>query len=363
MPLKTADNNFGTAKWIVSSAYSDGCTHTTIASALTSAASGDTIFIRPGTYTENLTLVAGVNICAYECDALTPNVTIVGKCSFSSAGTVSMSGLRLKTNSDYFLAVTGSAASIVNLSSCYCECSNASGISFTTANTSSSINLINCSGDITTTGITFFVSSATGTLNIKKTSISNSGASTTASTASAGTVSIDQSRISFAITTSSTAYFTSSDSGFTVGTAAGTLPLTIGGTPGAFPNTINNCGFVGGSAPGFRIDALSEVRSASIYSTNTNAITGGGFLGLGYVLMNGGATNIVPSTGTDMSLCTTTIILEDRVQITSGSGSPNGVVTAPKGSLYLRTDGSSTSTRLYTNTNSGTSWTAITTAT
>src|SRR5690242_8473255 len=111
-------NTFTTAKWIVSATASDG-THTTIGAALTSASSGDTIFIRPGTYTENLTLKAGVNLTAYTCDALTPNVTISGTCTFTAAGTVSISGIRLQTNSAALLAVTGSAASIVNLDNCY----------------------------------------------------------------------------------------------------------------------------------------------------------------------------------------------------------------------------------------------------
>jgi len=44
-----------------------------------------------------------------------------------------------------------------------------------------------------------------------------------------------------------------------------------------------------------------------------------------------------------------------------GSGAPT--VSAAQGSLYLRTDGSSTSTRAYINTNGTTDWTAITTAT
>lgn len=48
------------------------------------------------------------------------------------------------------------------------------------------------------------------------------------------------------------------------------------------------------------------------------------------------------------------------VGIYAGSGVPTA--TAPKGSLYLRTDGSSTSTRAYINTDAGTTWTAITTA-
>lgn len=42
-----------------------------------------------------------------------------------------------------------------------------------------------------------------------------------------------------------------------------------------------------------------------------------------------------------------------------GSGIPT--ISAPQGSLYLRTDGSSTSTRAYINTNGSTTWTAITT--
>ena len=43
-----------------------------------------------------------------------------------------------------------------------------------------------------------------------------------------------------------------------------------------------------------------------------------------------------------------------------GSGAPT--ITAAQGSLYLRTDGSSTSTRLYVNTNGATTWTNVTTA-
>lgn len=44
----------------------------------------------------------------------------------------------------------------------------------------------------------------------------------------------------------------------------------------------------------------------------------------------------------------------------AGSGVPSH--TAQKGTLYVRTDGSSSSTRLYINTDAGTTWTNITTA-
>jgi hypothetical protein len=43
-----------------------------------------------------------------------------------------------------------------------------------------------------------------------------------------------------------------------------------------------------------------------------------------------------------------------------GSGAPT--ISAAQGSIYIRTDGSSTSTRLYVNTNGATGWTNVTTA-
>jgi hypothetical protein len=47
--------------------------------------------------------------------------------------------------------------------------------------------------------------------------------------------------------------------------------------------------------------------------------------------------------------------------IYAGTGAPS--FTAVQGSLYLRTDGSSSTTRLYVNTTGSTAWTNITTAT
>lgn len=49
-----------------------------------------------------------------------------------------------------------------------------------------------------------------------------------------------------------------------------------------------------------------------------------------------------------------------NITISSGSGAPT--FSASKGSLYLRTDGSSTSTRAYINTDGSTTWTNVTTA-
>ena len=92
---------------------------TTIAAALTASVSGTDIFIRPGTYTENLTLKAGVNLVGFKGDESTPNVTIIGKLTYTVAGTCTVSNIRLQTISDFFLAVTGSAASVINLENCF----------------------------------------------------------------------------------------------------------------------------------------------------------------------------------------------------------------------------------------------------
>lgn len=47
-------------------------------------------------------------------------------------------------------------------------------------------------------------------------------------------------------------------------------------------------------------------------------------------------------------------------QFLFGSGAPT--LSAAKGTLYIRTDGSSTSTRMYINTDGATTWTNFTTA-
>lgn len=49
-----------------------------------------------------------------------------------------------------------------------------------------------------------------------------------------------------------------------------------------------------------------------------------------------------------------------QVGLYFGSGAPT--ISAAKGSLYMRTDGSSSSTRVYVNSNGSTTWVSVTTA-
>lgn len=62
------------------------------------------------------------------------------------------------------------------------------------------------------------------------------------------------------------------------------------------------------------------------------------------------------TTGTGITVSST-----DNFGVFFGSGVPT--LSAAKGSLYMRSDGSSTSTRMYVNTDGATAWTSVTTAT
>ncbi len=286
-------NTFTTAKWIVSATASDG-THTTIAAALTSASSGDTIFIRPGTYTENLTLKVGVNLAAYDCDALTPNVTISGTCTLTTAGTVSISGIRLQTNSAAAIAVTGSAASILQIKNCYLNFTNTTGITFSASNTAAAIYITDCRGDLGTTGIALFTHTSTGLMQVINTLFSNSGGSSTASTCSSGTIDASFSQFTNPITTSSTGAGTWEHCVIST-VAQNATSATLGG--GSL--SCKWCRFQAGSASALSIGGASVfLEFCDVASSNTNAITGAGTLTYSPITFSGSSSTVNTSVQT-----------------------------------------------------------------
>lgn len=268
-------------------------TFTTIQAAITASVSGQTIFIRPGTYTENLTLKAGVNLTAFLGDSLVPNVIIIGKATFNTAGTCSISNIQLQTNADFFLAVTGTLASIVQVNNCNLICSNNTGISHTVSNTLSVIGINNCLGNITTTGIALFSSSSTGTINIDYSIISNTGSSTTASTMSAGTINLFYTTLNIPITTSSTGALGILNS--TVDTSLmNTTSLTLNGSGSNFivSSYINS-----NTASAISINGISNnISNSVVNSTNTNAITGTGTLTYSGISFNNTSSKINTTT-------------------------------------------------------------------
>lgn len=249
---------------------------TTIAAALTASVSGQTIFIRPGTYTENLTLKAGVDLAAFDGDQSTPNVTIAGTCTFTAAGTVSISGIRLQTNAASAITVSGTLASVLHLNNCYLDFTNNTGITFSTTSASAMIFLDHCRGDLGTTGIAYFAQTSPGVMTHNYCFYLNTGASTTANTCSEGRVTLRSSTLTNPLTTSSTGILTADFSNINCAAINATALTCGGGT-----SSVQNSSFAGGTASAISVGAGTTLNLAqsTIASTNTNAITGAGILG------------------------------------------------------------------------------------
>lgn len=75
------------------------------------------------------------------------------------------------------------------------------------------------------------------------------------------------------------------------------------------------------------------------------------------------ATNLTLTGTTGIVLSGDLSLVAAGPKILSGAGSPDTVVTAPKGSFYLNTTGSGVADRAFINTDGATAWTAVTTAT
>ena len=110
-------NNYGPAKFIVSASAANG-THTTIASASADAVSGETVFIRPGTYTEDWSAKAGVNYCGFVSDGFEGNVILKGLITCNYSGVAQFGGLQFSTNGASCFSFTGSSACGVGLVNC-----------------------------------------------------------------------------------------------------------------------------------------------------------------------------------------------------------------------------------------------------
>lgn len=275
MSIQTSDNKFGTAQWIVDPTLGLG-TQQTITAALAAASSGDTIFIRPGTYTEDLTLKAGVNLAAYDGDQSVPTVTIVGNATATFAGTCAISDIRLQTNSAPLLTVSGSSATVVYLNRCFLNMTNNTGINFSSSSSSATINVEYTRVDLGTTGIGVYTMSSPGTLAFRYAQIFNSGGSSTTSTNSAGLVGGVNCGFLCRFETSGTGGLSFSFSGISVGSF--NLPAVVANGSGT--HSFIQVSFNSGTASGITIGASAAVtvHACSLDSTNTSIISGTGSL-------------------------------------------------------------------------------------
>jgi len=276
MAFTTGLNNYNTTKWLVNPTAGLG-THTTIASALTSASSGDDIYIMPATYTENLTLKAGVNLIAYNTDSQNGPVTIIGKCSASFSGTANITGMRLQTNSAFLLELTGANVTIVNIFNCDLKCANNTGISSTGSNSSAQINCYQCTGSLDTTGIALYACT-NGTLGLYEFVLNNPGGSTTANTFSGLVLTHKYCYMGNGTTTSgSTATFLAQHSYYELSTSNATV-VTSNSTAANNATILFACYLASGSAVPMVVGSGSTLQctACTTFSTNSACVTGAG---------------------------------------------------------------------------------------
>ena len=290
--VQTGDNKWAVARYIVDPTAGQG-THTTIAAAMADAVSGDVIAVRQGTYTEDFTMTPGVTLTTMGGGEY-GGVTVVGKVTMSGAGTSTIFGMRLQTNSDFAVAVTGSAASILVIENSFINCTNNTGISSTSSG-GSFIKIKNCEVDLATTGISYFSISGSGTLFVFYCFFMNTGASSTASTmTNTSNVSFNNTLISLPITSSDTSRFSSYNSRHETFSTNSTS-LTLNGTGN---NIIVNGQLSSGTASTISVGAGATLllTNTTVSSSNTNAISGLGTLDYTPISFSGASSNISVTT-------------------------------------------------------------------
>ena len=247
-----ASGPLGTIQQAINMAHSDGAT--------------TAIFIRPGTYTENLTLYSGINLQGSQ----EGQVIIVGTHTPPAAGTLAITNCQLQSATD-ILSSAAAGTTAITISSCTFNITN--GYVFNLANWTGELAFDNCS-DISAAN-NVVTNSGGAALEIFN---SNIGSGTTGMAIS-GITTIFNSRIYCPITASSAAVV-DIDSGSTIDGS-----ITISGTATL---DIYNSRIASGTNPCITTTSseLTTLENVILDSSATNVIAGTGQIELGSVTYN-----------------------------------------------------------------------------
>jgi len=277
--VSTTQSDLHVARFIVSAGgTADGANYTTLAAAYTAAVAAggnQTIFLQPGTYSIGTqALTAGINISAFDCDAITPNVTINGLMTANITGECTFSGINFLNNSDNVLAITGSGASKFSFVQCFL---NVSGTAFAISSTNSSaaVDILDCQGDISGTSAYFNMTG--GGVNVQNSFLFNGQNSSTNNVLNNCAINVDNSVFNSPIDATGVGGDVSVISSSMV--ILNTTCITTGGGPNA-DLVIYNSHIDSNNATAIVIGAGSTmtIANTSVGSSATDAISGAGVL-------------------------------------------------------------------------------------
>jgi hypothetical protein len=370
-----AFNPMSSTRWIVDPLGVNG-THTTIQSAINSATAGDDILIMTNlqnqAYNENLTLTTGVNLTGFNGDNLTGQVVVNGTLTYNTNGPISISNISFTIDSSNNLVnclPTGVNTSVMNFSNCSFTANGTASYFLINANSvsaSSVLSFVNCNFDLPNPNAAYFANNGNGSMSFVNCFLGNSGGSTVYSACLSGIVNATNSQFSAPL------QFAGSGAGTLDGCVLNTEPINFNaisffGATGALG--CKYCRFLTGSANAIALASPSVLnfQFCEIYNTGQYGIGGNGTLEFSPISFTNTTDLIDPA----LTLTATSFGPIVRISPTSGSvssqiycgtGTPNLNIVAPTGSLFIRTDASSSTTRLYINTNGANGWTNITCA-
>lgn len=320
-------------------------TFTTITAALTAAVSGQTIYVRPGTYVENLTLKAGVDICAMTGDGYSNTVAIDGSISASYAGRATISGCQLISRNSDGITISGASATVLTVKDCVLSQAANAGTHYSLVMSAASgeLYIFDCFGSTTTNGS--WINMTAGLAKIVNCNLANNGGTTLNNLVSGGTLTIIASAIGTDATvgagfTVSAGVLTALNSNFSGQiTSSGTGDINLENSRIYTPNSTcltsgssggdecMNCVLVGGTASAISVGSTLLLSNCSVNSSNTNAITGAGTLSFGGIVFTG--TSSLINTSTQIPL----VQSNDAIRITTPGAYP--YTTVPQDQLIL----------------------------
>ena len=345
MTKNICTNTFGVAKLVVSPNATQG-THTSIQAAINDASAGDTIFVRSGVYIETINLKAGVNLTAAMGSDDTPTVTISGSVTFSSAGTATLSNIKISNSAAATIVFNAASLQSLKIKSCVLEQGGAFPIISNSSSGSAASFCVasNCVLSLTSAASYLFNNSSIAA-TLLSTCASDGTAATAQSVASAGRVEVSYCGLSVPISISGAAILSVLDSKLDT-SAQNVTTLTVAGTGTSF---LFSSELLSGTATPVSITSPAVLKSlrCSITSSNAALSTGTGALAFSPVssaMLDGqlviGSTNKFP--------VTTTLTAGSGVTVTNAPGS---ITIAASGSANTWIDVTGTTQALAINTN------------